>query len=347
MPTPVPTPASLGYFMPAEWAPRVATWLSWPHNLESWPGAFETIPGVWAELTRTLVEFEPVHILARRGPVMDEARRMVGHLPRVTLHDIPTNDAWCRDHGPMFLTGRPGARPALVDWGYNAWGGKYPPFDLDDQVPRLVAQELDFLRFEPGVILEGGAIDVNGQGAVLTTEQCLLNPNRNPQLSRADVERYLKDFGVGRHVIWLGEGIVGDDTDGHIDELARFVAPRTVVAAVEQDPADENYQALADNFKRLQSATDEEGRSLEIVSLPMPRPIYFDGRRLPASYTNFYIASGAVIVPLFEGPADAVALDTIARLFPGRQVRGIRAVELSWGLGTFHCITQQQPQATP
>ncbi|HEY1603575.1 MAG TPA: agmatine deiminase family protein [Pirellulales bacterium] len=338
------TPASLGYRMPAEWEPHVATWLSWPHNLESWPGAFETIPGVWADLVRTLVKFEPVRILAGGEAVLAQAGAMVGGIADVTIYDIPTNDAWARDHGPMFLTCANAVPPALVHWGYNAWGGKYPPFEKDVQVPVRIAQELGMKRFEPGIILEGGAIDVNGRGAILTTEQCLLNPNRNPHLSRSDVERYLADYGVGRHVIWLGEGIVGDDTDGHIDELARFVGPRTVLTAVEQDPADENYAALADNLHRLQSATDEEGRSLEVVQLPMPQAIYFDDRRLPASYTNFYIANGVVIVPQFGCPSDADAVATLAKLFPNHQVRGIRAVELAWGLGTFHCITQQQPR---
>jgi agmatine deiminase len=341
---PVDTPASLAYRMPAEWELHAATWLSWPHNLESWPGQFEPIPGVWVQLVRTLVEFEPVNILAGGKAVLVQAREMVGHLPHVTIYDIPTNDAWTRDHGPMFLTGPRGAAPALVHWGYNAWGGKYPPFDLDVQVPRKIAELLAVRRFEPGIILEGGAVDVNGHGAVLTTEQCLLNTNRNPHLSRADVERYLADYGVGRHVIWLGKGIVGDDTDGHIDELARFVGPRTVVAAIEPDPADENYAALADNARRLRAATDEQGRPLEVIPLPMPRAEYFDDRRLPASYTNFYIANGIVIVPQFDCPADAEALETLAKVFPDRRVAGIRAVELAWGLGTFHCITQQQPR---
>jgi agmatine deiminase len=339
------TPRSLGYRVPAEWEPHAATWLSWPHNLESWPGQFEPIPQVWAQLAQTLVEFEPVAVLAGGEATIAQARSMVGGLASVTIYDIPTNDAWTRDHGPMFLAGPRGAPDALVHWGYNAWGGKYPPFDLDQQVPTRIARELGMKRFEPGIVLEGGAIDVNGCGAVLTTEQCLLNPNRNPQLSRADVERYLADFGVGHHAIWLGEGIVGDDTDGHIDELARFVGPRTVVAAVEEDPADENYRPLADNVRRLRSATDEQGRALDVVPLPMPRAVYHDDRRLPASYANFYIANGVVIVPQFACPADALAIETLARLFPERRVIGRRAVELAWGLGTFHCITQQQPRA--
>ena len=214
--------------------------------------------------------------------------------------------------------------PALIHWGYNAWGGKYPPFDRDVQVPAKIASLLGMRRFEPGIILEGGAVDTNGLGAVLTTEQCLLNPNRNPHLSRADIEGYLGEYGVGRHVIWLGDGIVGDDTDGHIDELARFVGPRTVVTALEEDPADENYQALADNLRRLQSAVDQEGRPLEIVTFPMPRAVYYDDRRLPASYMNFYIANGLVVVPQFDCPADAVATERLAQLFPGRKVRGPR-----------------------
>ncbi len=233
---------------------------------------FGPIPGVWAELVRTLAPHEHVHVMAGAPDTHAQARSMVGDVANVTIHDIGTNDAWARDHGPMFLTGPAGAPQVMVHWGYNAWGGKYPPFDLDVQVPAKISRLLGMRRFEPGIILEGGAIDTNGQGAVLTTEQCLLNPNRNPHLSRAEVERYLVDYGVGRHVIWLGEGIVGDDTDGHIDELARFVGPRTVVTAVEEDPADENYQALADNLRRLQTATDQEGRPLEVVTFPMPRP---------------------------------------------------------------------------
>jgi agmatine deiminase len=329
--------------MPAEWEPHAATWLSWPHNRDSWPGHFEPIPGVWTELVRMLCEHESVHILAGGEAVMAEARRMVGHMRCVTLHDIPTNDAWTRDHGPTFLTGPAGLPPALVHWGYNAWGGKYPPFDRDQQVPRLIAEELDYRRYQPGIILEGGAIDPNGQGTALTTEQCLLNPNRNPQLSRSEIEQYLADYLAVRHVIWLGEGIVGDDTDGHIDELARFVAPRTVVTALEDDPADINYRPLRDNLERLRAATDEQGRPLEVITMPMPRPVFQSEHRLPACYMNFYIANGLVIVPQFDDPADRVALETLSELFPGRRVRGLRAVELTWGLGAFHCITQQQP----
>ena len=339
------TPRALGYRMPAEWEPHAATWLSWPRNRNSWPGHFETVPGIWAELAATLSQYEPVHICAGGDEVMAEAERLVGRLPNVTLHDIPTNDAWMRDHGPMFLVNaKPGAEPAMVDWGYNAWGGKYPPFDHDDVVPRRINESLKYRRFEPGIILEGGAVDFNGLGTVLTTEQCLLNENRNPTLDRAGMERYLLDYCNAPNVVWLGEGIVGDDTDGHIDELARFVGPRTVVCVVEQDPADENYAPLQDNLRRLQLAKDEQGRPLEVVPLPMPAAVFCDDQRLPASYCNFYIANDVVVAAQFDCPADQVVLDTLRRLLPDRKVVGQRAVELVWGLGAFHCITQQQPK---
>jgi agmatine deiminase len=337
------TPAALGYRFPAEWEPHAATWLSWPHNPDTWPGKFEPIPAVWEELVRTLAEFEPVHILAGGDSVMADAQRRVGHLTNVTLHDVPTNDCWARDHGAMFLAAPLGVEPALIDWGYNAWGGKYPPFDLDDQVPRYVAEFTQRRRFEPGIILEGGAIDVNGLGTVLTTEQCLLNVNRNPQLTRPEVERYLREYLNVKKILWLGGGIVGDDTDGHIDELARFVGPRTVVAAVEDDPTDANFAPLSENLERLRSFTDQDDQPLEIVTLPMPMPKFFGEHRLPACYLNFYVANGVVIVPTFNDPADAVALATLGKLFPTRQIRGIHALDLIWGLGAFHCITQQQP----
>lgn len=336
------SPCALGYRMPAEWEPHAATWLSWPRNKKSWPGHFEPVPGIWAELATTLAQSEPVHICAGGAEIMAEARRLVGHVPNVVLHDIPTNDAWMRDHGPMFLVGPPGSAPVMADWGYNAWGGKYPPFDCDDAVPRRINESLKFRRFEPGIILEGGAVDFNGLGSVLTTEQCLLNDNRNPQLGRREIERYLFDYTAARNVIWLGEGIVGDDTDGHIDELARFVGPRTVVCVVEQDPQDVNYQPLQDNLRRLQLAKDEQGRALEVVPLPMPAPVICEETRLPASYCNFYIANGVVVAALFDCPADQIVLDTLAKLFPTRKIVGQRAVELVWGLGAFHCITQQQ-----
>jgi agmatine deiminase len=346
------TPAELGYRWPAEWEPHAATWLAWPHNVDTWPGKFEPIPAVWVELITTLSRFEPVHVNAGGTAIMATAQRHLAHLLPgsgsttnfpITLHDIATNDVWERDHGAIFLLPPPGKPPVVLDWGYNAWGGKYPPFDKDDLVPRQVAELLGYERYEPGIILEGGAVDGNGLGTILTTEQCLLNPNRNPGRSRAEIEKYLRDYLAARHIVWLGEGIVGDDTDGHIDELARFVGPRTILTAVEDDPADENYAPLQDNLKRLRQAVDQDGREFEVIPLPMPRAMFYNNQRLPACYANFYIANGVVIVPQFDDPADAIALDTLRRAFPNRQVIGLRAVDLAWGLGAYHCITQQQP----
>jgi agmatine deiminase len=338
-----PSPASLGYRLPAEWELHAATWLAWPHNEKTWPGKFEPIPAAWATLVRTLAGFEPVHILAGGEAVMAQARSMVGDLLGVTLHDVPTNDVWARDHGPMFLSGPAPLEPALVDWEYNAWGGKYRPFDLDNAVPAYVAKQTGRRRFTPGIILEGGAIDGNGDGTLLTTEPCLLNPNRNPELSRTEIETYLADFCCAKKILWLGGGIVGDDTDGHIDELARFVGPTTVVAALESDPSDENFEPLQENYRRLLTMSDARGRPLKVIPIPMPKPLFFDGARLPACYLNFYIANGVVIVPQFGDPADRVVIETLAHLFPNRQIRGLDAVDLVWGLGAFHCITQQQP----
>jgi len=336
-------PAALGYRMAAEWEPHAATWLAWPHKRESWPDKFEPIPPLYARFIRMLTKFEPVHVLAGGEPVMAEARSLVGEISSVTLHNIPTNDAWTRDHGPTFLVGPPGSPPALVDWGYNAWGGKYPPFDLDDAVPQRIAAATSRRRFEPGIILEGGAIDSNGSGTILTTEQCLLNPNRNPHLKKADVERFLADYLGAKKVLWLGEGIEGDDTDGHIDELARFVGPRTIVAALDENHDDPNYCPLRENFERLRHMTDEQGRPLDVFALPMPRPIFHEGQRLPVSYCNFYIANGAAFVPQFNDPADAKAIELLGRLLPARQMIGLPARDLAWGLGAYHCITQQEP----
>jgi len=283
-----------------------------------------------------------VHILAGGDAVMAEAVAMVGDVPGVTLHDIPTNDAWIRDHGPMFLIG-PDEGFALVDWEYNAWGGKYPPFDLDNRVPEQIARLTGRRRFRPGIILEGGAIDVNGRGTVLATESCLLSANRNPQLSRGEIERYLADYCGADKVLWLDGGIAGDDTDGHVDQLARFVGPQAVAVAVEEDSGDENYAPLQENLNRLKRMTDQDDRPLEIIALPMPRPLYHADRRLPASYANFYIAGGLVVVPQFDDPADALAIEILARLFPDRRVCGLSAVDLIWGLGAWHCATLHEP----
>jgi agmatine deiminase len=259
------------------------------------------------------------------------------------LHDIPTDDAWIRDSGPTFLVGSPASPPALIDWCFNAYGGKYPPYYHDDAIGRSIARKLGRVCYEPRMILEGGSIDVDGRGTLLTTEECLLNPNRNPQLSRVQIEQCLAEYLGIRKVLWLGRGIVGDDTDGHIDELARFVAPKTIVAAAENDPRDENHASLQENFRRLRSFTDADGGPLEIIPLPMPRPIVHDGKRLPASYCNFYLANGIAIVPQFDDPADAKAVEILGRVLKGRRIVPLPARDLVWGLGAIHCITQQEP----
>jgi agmatine deiminase len=327
--------------MPAEWEPHDATWLSWPHRLATWPGKFEPIPLLYARLVRELAAVEHVHILAGGHP-MAQAKSLLRGVANITLHDIPTDDAWLRDSGPTFLVGPPGAPAALIDWGYNAWGGKYPPYDQDEVLGRRIARRLDRVCYEPCMILEGGAIDVDGHGTLLTTESCLLNPNRNPQLSRAEIERHLAEYLNLSKVLWLNGSIVGDDTDGHIDEQARFVAPATVVAAVEEDPRDENYAPLQDNLKRLRSFTDASGKPLNVIPLPMPRAIEHDGQRLPASYCNFYLANGLAIIPQFGDPADARAVEILTPLLGGRRICPLPARDLVWGLGAFHCITQQE-----
>ncbi len=344
-----PTPASLGFRMPAEWAPHRGTWLSWPHKDATWPGGFEPVPGIFAAMVRELTRGEDVHINVT-GPDMEENVRTLlarerADLGRVRFHHNPTNDAWCRDHGPIFLERSVDGRPeqAIVDWDYNAWGGKYPPYDLDDVVPTRIGKELGLRVFHPGIVLEGGSIDVNGRGTLLTTDACLLNPNRNPALTRAQIEQYLRDYlGVTR-ILWLGDGIVGDDTDGHVDDLTRFVDSTTVVTVVEDDPADENYEPLQENLQRLRSMKDQDGAGLRVELLPMPRPLFHDGQRLPASYANFYVANGLVLLPGYDRGRDGQARATLERLFPDRRVVVIDCTDLVWGLGAFHCVTQQWP----
>jgi agmatine deiminase len=348
--TPASTPRQIGYRWPAEWEPHDATWLAWPHKEASWPGKFEPVPAIFVEMVRALVPGERVEILVGDEVREDRVRVLLidGGVPleRVGFHRIPTDDSWIRDHGPVFVVGRdrPGDLAAL-DWGYNAWGGKYPPWDLDDEVPRRVADLLRVPCFSPGMILEGGSIDGDGEGTLLTTEACLLNPNRNPGLARGEIESRLREFLAVERILWLGDGIAGDDTDGHVDDLARFVAPGVVVTVVEDDPRDENYAVLQDNLARLRAMRDARGRALEVVPLPMPSPVEHEGQRLPASYANFYVGNAAVLVPVFGCPNDERALVTLTRLFPGRRVAGIRAEDLVWGLGAFHCLTQQQPRA--
>jgi agmatine deiminase len=344
------SPAALGFRMPAEWAPHRGTWLSWPHRESSWPGAFEPVPGIFVEVVRHLVPGEEVHINVTGPEMADTVRGLLTRagvpMDRVFLHDHPTNDAWCRDHGPIFVqrdTASGRREEAIIDWGFNAWGGKYPPFDADDVVPSGIGAEFGLRVFHPGLVMEGGSLDVNGRGTLLTTESCLLNPNRNPGVSRGEIEQALADhLGVTR-ILWLGDGIEGDDTDGHVDDLTRFVDEHTVVTVVEEDPRDANYRPLRDNLRRLHSMTDQDGRPLRIVPLPMPPAMYQGEQRLPTSYANFYIANDSVLLPAYHPTTDEIARRTLQECFGDRRVIPIESRHLVWGLGSFHCITQQWP----
>lgn len=340
------------YLMPAEWAPHRATWLSWPHKLESWPGKFEPVPAVFVEMAAWLSSSEEVHINVLGAEMEAEVQRLLtesGHprlrMDRIFLHRIPTNDAWCRDHGPNFVyrTGPEGEEKVIVDWEYNAWGGKYEPYDDDNSVPSRIAEMRSLPIVSTGMVLEGGAIDVNGRGLLLTTEACLLNPNRNPSMSRGEIERELGRWLGVQKVLWLGEGIAGDDTDGHVDDMARFVGEDTVLIAVEENPEDENYKPLQENYELLKRCTGLRGEPLNVVKLPMPAPVHYEDERLPASYANFYIANSVVLVPTYRCPQDEEALRVLRGCFPGREVVGIDCSDLIWGLGAIHCVTHEEP----
>ena len=341
-------PAELGYRMPAEWAPHQATWLSWPHREATWPGKFEPIPSVMAELVAALVPSEHVHINVNDDQMATEVRALLaaaGVTSGYTLHPFPTNDAWCRDHGSLFVTREVTGHNELaaVHFGYNAWGQKWSPWTSDEQIPRLMARELSVPSFDGGMILEGGSGDVDGAGLLLTTEACLLNPNRNPELTREQIEGRLRDALGIEKILWLAGGIEGDDTDGHVDDVTRFVDHHTVVTALEDDPTDVNYAVLQENLRRLTNMTGLHGHPLEVIALPMPGKVAYQGQRLPASYANFYVANRVVIVPTYRHPHDARAQAILQELFPGRDVIGIDAWDLIWGRGAFHCLTQQVP----
>jgi agmatine deiminase len=346
--TDLATPAARGFRMPAEWEPHRGTWLSWPHKQASWPGNFAPIPPIVARMVGHLAVGEEVHINVAGEAMEHEARFVLSdaHVDtrNVFFHHHPTDDAWCRDHGPIFVQNDTTEAQLVLDWGFNAWGGKYPPFDQDDIIPTRVASAFDLPVEYPGMILEGGSIDVNGRGSLLTTEACLLNPNRNPELSKAEIETRLRDYLGVTNVLWLGDGIVGDDTDGHIDDLTRFVNPDTVVTVVERDPADDNYRLLQDNLLRLQRMRGQGGDALRVIELPMPPALHFDGQRLPASYANFYIGNRVVLLPGYDRETDRQASDVLAPLFPTRKVVTIDCREMVWGLGAFHCLTQQWPR---
>lgn len=353
IPTPG-SPAAMGFRMPAEWERHDATWFAWPHKLESWPGKFDPVPHVYAQIVKALAPHEVVNLNVA-GPEMEaEARAILKQhgalLPSVRFHHFPTNDAWTRDHGPIFIVkdSGPGTRRddiAIVDWKFNSWGDKYPPYDLDNLIPGRIADLLGLRRFEPGIVMEGGSLDVNGRGLLLTTEACLLNENRNPHLDRTQIEQYLCDYLGAVQVLWLGDGIEGDDTDGHIDDLSRFTDEHTIVTVVEDDRADSNHEILKENLERLKTLRDLDGRGFRIETLPMPDPVEFEDQRLPASYANFLIANEVVLLPTFRCAKDKVAAETLQRLFPKRRIVGIDCHDLVLGLGTLHCISQQQPAA--
>lgn len=348
------TPAALGLAMPAEWHPHEATWLSWPKDPLTWPDRVPQVEEIFLRMIEALAPHETVNLLVNDEATEQAVRARLSPAAagRVCIHRVSTVDSWIRDYGPNFVIRRAGASAeappiAYNDWGFNAWGGKYDTLMADDGVPKALQPILEMPRFEPGIVLEGGSIDVNGAGVVMTTEQCLLNPNRNPGLGREAIEQKLRDFLGVSTVLWLGEGVAGDDTDGHIDDIARFVAPRAIVCAVAEDPADPNHAPLQDNLRRLQLARDSEGRPYEVIPLPMPGPVLADGEPLPASYANFYVANGVVLLPVYDHPNDRLAAEILQRAFPDRQVVPIPCEPLVWGMGALHCVTQQQPATEP
>jgi agmatine deiminase len=360
------TPRAQGYRMPAEWEPHEATWLAWPHNPEDWPGKFPAIPWLYAEIVRLLAAHEDVHLVVEGASAESRIRSILeragANLERVCFHCWPTDRSWTRDTGPIFVRNVEG-EVAITDWRFNGWA-KYDDWQLDDKLPARVAKTLKLQSWQPAVmhsggrigvgkgqrvVLEGGSIDTNGHGILLTTEECMLSEvqQRNPSMSREQMERVLHDYLGIDQVLWLGRGIAGDDTHGHVDDITRFAGPETILTAVEPDTTDPNHEPLAENLARLKAARTLDGKQFNVVDLPMPRPVTFRGQRLPASYANFYIANGVVLVPTFHDPSDRIALNIIAELFPTREVIGIHAVDLVWGLGTLHCMTQQQPTEGP
>jgi agmatine deiminase len=352
-------PYALGYHMPAEWEQHEATWLAWPHNPEDWPGKFQPIPWIYAEIVRLLSARERVYILAEDEKAKQRIESMLERagatLDRVSILLWPTDRSWTRDSGPIFVRNAKG-RVGITDWHFTAWA-KYPNSELDDKFPGRAAELLGVPVWRPEVelagglvhrvVLEGGSIDTNGAGILLTTEECLLSDvqRRNPGVEREQLEQVFRDYLGIERVLWLGRGIAGDDTHGHVDDITRFVGPGTIVTAVEPNTNDANHAPLKENLARLKDARTLDGKQFDIVELPMPRAVVFHGQRLPASYANFYIANGMVLVPTFHDPNDRVALNLLAEVFPGREVIGIHCVDLVWGLGTLHCMTQQQPAA--
>jgi agmatine deiminase len=341
------SPKRAGYSFPAEWEEHEATWLSWPHKEASWPGKIETIYAPYCEFIKIVAEGEQVRININdeetKAFAIAELQKAGADMDNIEFFDHPTNDAWCRDHGPAFVVNADRTKKAVIDWGYNAWGNKYPPYDLDDVIPTKIAMHYGLPLYTPDLVMEGGSVEFNGKGTILTTTACLLNKNRNPHFSKAQIEQYLLEYYGAEQVLWLGEGIVGDDTDGHIDDIVRFVNEDTVMTVVESNPLDENYLLLQENLQALKAMRLLNGKQLNIIELPMPSPVIHEDTRLPASYANFYIANKAVIVPTFRDVNDTLALEIIQKGFPRHKVVGIDSTDIIWGLGSFHCLSQQEP----
>ena len=336
-----------GFRFPAEWHKHRATWLSWPHNANSWPGKIEVIYKPYCEFIREVAKGEEVCINVANDRMQKQAttylKEVGADLTKIKFYLHPTNDAWCRDHGPAFVI--KDNEKAVVDWGYNAWGEKYPPYDLDNKIPKIVAEKLGLRLYKPGIVMEGGSVDFNDQGVVITTTACLLNENRNPHLDQKQIETYLQEYYGAKEIWWLGDGIVGDDTDGHVDDISRFVNTNTVVTVVESNEDDENYHPLMENLEALKTFKMPDRSSLRVVELPMPAPVVYEDQRLPASYANFYIANECVAVPTYRDKKnDPLALEILSNVFKDRKVIGIDSTDIVWGLGSFHCLSQQEPE---
>lgn len=337
------------YRMPAEWEEHEATWLAWPHYKKHWPGKFEPIPFVYAEIIRALLSSEKVFICVNDAAMEQSARDILKKSnvsfseDTVRFFHIPTDASWSRDHGPIFVRNEKGQR-IITDWIYNAWGNQWP-CKKDDVVPQKIGELLHIPVIEPGMVLEGGSIDVNGKGSLLTTEQCLLNKNRNPSFTRGKIEQYLREYLGATNILWAKGEISGDDTSGHIDDMARFVDGQSIVCPVEKNASYKNYEILQRNFEWFKTIKDQDGHLFKIIPIPMPTPVLYKNQQLPASYTNFYIANTAILMPTFRCKEDAEVLRLLKKLFPKRNIIGIDCVDFIWGFGSIHCSTQQQPKA--